>query len=60
MQKSKFSLGLVILAVVMATGTSFAVPLGNNNLWPAPDAGSSALLMSMALGGLAFVRKFIR
>jgi hypothetical protein len=56
MQKSKLSVVLVVLAVVMAAGTSFASP----PILPAPDAGSSALLMSMALGGLAFVRKFVR
>jgi cytosine/uracil/thiamine/allantoin permease len=55
MQKSKLSLGLVMLAIVMVTGTSFATPVGN-----APDAGSSALLMSIAFAGLAAVRKLMR
>jgi hypothetical protein len=56
MQKSKLSLGLVILAIVMVTGSSFAMgaPL------PAPDAGSSALLMSIGFAGLAVARKFMR
>ncbi len=57
MQKSKLSLGLVILAVVMVTGTTFAVPPPPVT---APDAGSSALLMSMGFAGLAVVRKFMR
>jgi hypothetical protein len=58
MQKLKLSPGLLVLAVVMATGTSFAspTPLPPYDL---PDVGSSALLMSMALGGLAVVRKYI-
>jgi hypothetical protein len=49
----------MILAIVMVTGSSFAsagVGYGHN----VPDAGNSAYLMSMALGGLSFVRKFIR
>jgi len=53
MNKSNWSLSLLVLAVVMVAGT--ATPIA-----PAPDAGSSALLMSMAVGGLAFARKFIR
>jgi hypothetical protein len=57
MQNSKLSIGLLILAIVMVTGTSFATPPPPAN---APDAGSSALLMSMAIAGLAAVRKFIR
>jgi hypothetical protein len=54
MQKSKLSLGLVMLAIVMVTGTSFATPTN------VPDAGSSALLMSFAFAGLAAVRKLMR
>jgi hypothetical protein len=56
MQKSKLSLGLLILAIVMVTGSSFAfgTPL------PTPDAGSSALLMSIGFAGLAVARKFMR
>ena len=57
MQKSKMCLGLVILAVVMVTGTTFAIPAPPVK---APDAGSSALLMSIGFAGLAVVRKFIR
>jgi hypothetical protein len=57
MQKSKLSLGLVIVAIVMVTGSSFAGGPPPDN---APDAGSSALLMSMAFAGLAAVRKFMR
>jgi len=57
MQKSKLSVGLLILAAVMVTGTSFATPPPPVN---APDAGSSALLISMAFAGLAAVRKFMR
>jgi hypothetical protein len=45
-----------MLAIVMVTGTSFAVPVSTN----APDAGSSALLMSIAFAGLAAVRKLMR
>ncbi len=54
MKKSKLSLGLVMLAVVMVTGTSFA------SVDRVPDAGSSALLVSIAFAGLAAVRKFMR
>lgn len=57
MQKSKLCLGLAILALVMVTDSSFA------NVGPpvtAPDAGSSALLMSIGFAGLAVVRKFMR
>jgi hypothetical protein len=56
MQKSKLSLGLLMLAIVMVTGTSFATPPPPT----VPDAGSSAMLLSIALGGLAAVRKFMR
>lgn len=58
MQKSKLSLGLAILAVVMVTGSTFAAPPPPPTT--APDAGSSALLMSMGFAGLAVVRKFMR
>ena len=54
MQKSKLSLGLVMMAIVMVTGTSFA------SIAPVPDASSSALLLSMAFAGLAAVRKLMR
>jgi hypothetical protein len=56
MQKSKLSVGLLILAIVMVGGTSFAITPPYN----APDAGSSAMLLSVAFAGLAVVRKFIR
>jgi hypothetical protein len=56
MQKSKLSLGLVILAIVMVTMDSFAGPPPPS----VPDAGSSALLMSLGFAGLAAVRKFMR
>jgi hypothetical protein len=56
MQKSKLSVGLLLLAVVMVVETAGAIPPPHN----APDVGSSALLLSTALGGLALVRKFIR
>lgn len=55
MKNSKLSVGLLILATVMVTGTTFA-----SEQLPVPDAGSSALLMSMAIAGLAVVRKFVR
>jgi hypothetical protein len=57
MKNSKLSLGLMVLAVVMVTGTTFA-----DQPPPAttPDAGSSALLISMAFAGLATARKFLR
>jgi hypothetical protein len=54
MQKSKLSLGLAILSIVMVAGNSFATPAN------VPDAGSPALLLSMAFAGLAVVRKFMR
>ena len=54
MQKSKLSIGLLVAAIVMVTGTSFANP------GTVPDAGSSAFLMSIAFAGLAAVRRFIR
>lgn len=53
MQKSKLSVGLAMLAIVMVTGNSFAATT-------VPDAGSSALLMSIAFAGLAVARKFMR
>ena len=55
MKNSKLSVGLVMLAIVMVTGTTFA-----DQVHSAPDAGSSALLVSMAFAGLAVVRKFMR
>jgi hypothetical protein len=57
MKNSKLSLGLLILAIVMVTGTSFADILPPRD---APDAGSSAILLSVAFAGLAAVRKFMR
>jgi len=58
MQKSKLFIGLVLLAIVMVTGSSFAgAPPPPST---APDAGSSALLMSIGFAGLAAVRKFMR
>lgn len=56
MKNSKLSIGLVMLAVVMVTGTSFAGPPPLR----IPDAGSTSLLMSMAFVGLAVARKFMR
>lgn len=55
MQKSKSSLVLATLAIVMVTGAAFGYEHA-----PAPDAGSSALLLSLAFGGLAVVRRFMR
>jgi hypothetical protein len=55
MNKPKWSIGLLMLAVVMVTGTTFA-----DQTPPTPDAGSSALLMSMAFAALAAVKKFAR
>ena len=60
MQKSKLSLGLVLLAVVMVTGTSFGGTVPPNAVPKVPDASSSALLMSIGFAGLAAVRKFMR
>lgn len=57
MQKSKLSIGLLILAVVMVTGNSFGAPPQN---FGAPDAGSSALLVSIACASLAVARRFLR
>jgi hypothetical protein len=57
MQNTKWSLGLLILAGVMVTGKLLADGPPPPS---APDAGSSALLASMALGGLALVRKYFR
>jgi len=55
MNKSKLSVGLLMLAVVMVTGTTFA-----DQIPPVPDAGSTSLLMSLAFAGLAVARKFMR
>lgn len=57
MKNSKLPIGLLILAIVMVTGTTFGDEIPGRNV---PDAGSSALLMSMAFAGLAAVRKFMR
>lgn len=54
MQKSKLSAGLIIMAIIMVAGNSFATPT------KVPDAGSPALLLSMAFAGLAVVRKLMR
>ena len=56
MKNSKLSLGLMVLAVVMVTGTTFGAPPPLDT----PDAGSSSLLLSMAFAGLAAARKFLR
>jgi hypothetical protein len=56
MKNSKLSLSLVMLGVLFVTATSFAgapPPL-------APDASSSALLLSIGFAGLAAARKLIR
>jgi hypothetical protein len=58
MQKSKLSIALIVLSIVMVTATSFATPPPVPQ--SVPDAGSSALLMSLGCAGLAVVRKFIR
>jgi len=56
MNKSKISVGLLMLAIVMVTGTTFA-----NTLPPSvPDVGSTSLLLSAAFAGMAVVRKFMR
>jgi hypothetical protein len=57
MQKSKLSLSLMLLAVVMVASNSFGTPLPPTTT---PDAGSSALLMSIGFAGLAVARKFMR
>jgi len=56
MKNSKLSLSLLMLAVVFVTVNTFAStpPPGT------PDAGSSALLLSLGFAGVAVVRKFIR
>ena len=54
MNKPKWSIGLLVLAVVMVTGTTFATPVS------VPDVGSTSLLMSMAFAGLAVARKYMR
>jgi hypothetical protein len=58
MQKSKMSVALIVLSIVMVTATTFATPPQEPST--VPDAGSSALLMSLGCAGLAVVRKFIR
>ena len=55
MKNSKLPVGLLMLAIVMVTGTTFA-----GQQLPVPDASSSALLMSMAFAGLAVLRKLVR
>ena len=57
MQKSNWSLGLLVLAIVMATGTSFAVPPPPQSV---PDAASTGMLLSFGCAALAVVRKFMR
>jgi hypothetical protein len=56
MKNSKLSVGLMVLAVVMVTGTTFGAPPPLTT----PDGGSSSLLLSMAFAGLAAARKFLR
>lgn len=56
MKNSKLSLGLVALAAFMVAASSFAggpPPV-------TPDAGSSALLMSFGIAGIAAVKKMLR
>jgi hypothetical protein len=57
MQKSKLSLGLMIAAVVMATGSAFAFPPAPQSV---PDAASTGMLLSLGCAALAVVRKFMR
>jgi hypothetical protein len=57
MQKSKLSIGLLVLAVVMVTGSTFASPPPPESV---PDASSSAMLMSLGCAALAAVRKLVR
>ncbi len=52
------SVALIVLSIVMVTATTFATPPQEPST--VPDAGSSALLMSLGCAGLAVVRKFIR
>jgi len=58
MKNSKLSLGLVIAAIVMVTGSSFAD--GGGLTHPAPDGGSSALLITISLSALALGKKLLR
>jgi hypothetical protein len=55
MKTSKLSLALVTLGFVMVAASSFA---GAHH--PAPEAGSTALLMSVGFAGLAAVKRFMR
>lgn len=57
MKNTKLSLGLVALAAFMVAASSFA---GGPPPQTSPDAGSSALLMSCGIAGIAALKKFIR
>jgi hypothetical protein len=57
MKNSKLSLSLVMLGVLFVTVPTFAGTLPPP---AAPDASSSALLLSLGFAGLAAVRKLIR
>jgi hypothetical protein len=57
MKNSKIILSLLVLGVLSVTLPSFA---GSIPPPSAPDASSSALLLSLGFAGLAAVRKLIR
>lgn len=57
MKTSKLSLALVTLGFVMVAAGSFA---GGPPPATTPEAGSTALLMSVGFAGLAAVKRFVR
>jgi hypothetical protein len=58
MKTSKLSIGLVTVAIVMVAASSFAG--GPPPQVSAPEAGSTALLMSFAVAGLTAIKRFMR
>ncbi len=55
MQKTNLSPILLIVGLMVAASSTFAAPTP-----PAPDASSSALLLTLGFAGLTAVRKFLR
>jgi hypothetical protein len=56
LSKSYLNLGLLVATLVFVAGTAGALPPPA----PAPDAGSTSLLLGLSVMGLAAIKRFIR
>ncbi len=57
MKNSRLFVGLLVAGIALLTNNAWA---GGGGIPTVPDAGSSALLLVIAMAGLSFVRKHMR